>query len=67
MLRSIKFNNGQQESTIIDWEKNWIDEETRSIFNDKLYELTKNNNILSYDYTDFNSAILIAAQDTATK
>ena len=38
-----------------------------SIFNYKLYELTENNKLLSNDYTTFNSAILLAAQYTATK
>ena len=32
-----------------------------------MYELTKDNKLLSHDYTYFNSAILIAEQDTATK
>ena len=32
-----------------------------------MYELTKDNKLLSHNYTYFNLAILIAAQDTATK
>ena len=39
----------------------------RSIFNYKLYELTGNKKLISNDYTTFNSAILLAAEDTATK
>ena len=66
-LTSIKFKNEQQQSTVIDWERIIIDDEKRSIFNDKFYELTKDNKLLSQDYTYLNSAILIAAQDTATK
>ena len=66
-LTSIKFNNEQQKSTVIDWEIIRIDDEKRLIFNNKLYELTKDNKLLSQDYTYFNSAILIDAQDTATK
>ena len=37
------------------------------LFNAKLNALMKNNKSLSNDYTDFNSAILLAAQATATK
>ena len=66
-LTLIKFNNEQQQSPVINWERIIIDDETISIFNNKLYELTKDNKILSYDYTYFNSAILISEEDTATK
>ena len=65
-LISIKFNNEKQQSTVIDWENIRTDEETK-YFNNKLYELMKNKNSLSNDHTAFNSAILLAAQDTATK
>ena len=37
-LTSIKFNNKQQESTIIHWENIRTDEETKYFLNDKLYE-----------------------------
>ena len=53
-LTPIKFNNEQQESNIIDWEKIRTDEETKSFFNDKLYELMENDKTLSNDYTTFN-------------
>ena len=40
-LTSIKFNNEQQQSTVVDWKRIRIDDKKISIFNDKLYELTK--------------------------
>ena len=67
ILTSIKYNNEQQEYTVIDWEKIRTDEETKYFLNDKLYELMKNNKSLSNYYTTFNSATLPSAQDTATK
>ena len=67
ILTSIKSNNERQESIVIDWQKIRTDEETKYFFNDKLYELMKNNKSLSNYYTNFNSAILLSAQDTATK
>ena len=66
-MKFIKFNNEKQESTVIDWEKIITHEEMKYIFNDKLYELMENYKSLSNDYTNFNSAILLAAQDTETE
>ena len=66
-MTSIKFNNEQQESTVIDWGNIRTDKEKKYFFNDKLYELLKNNNSLSNDYTTFNSSILLSAQETETK
>ena len=66
-LTYIKFKNGKQESTVIDWGDIRTDEETKYFFIRKLYELIKNNKSLSNDYTTFKLAILLAAQDTATK
>ena len=62
----IKFNSEQQ-STVINWDRIGIDYKKISIFNDKFYELTNDNKLLSHDYTYSNSAIIIAAQDTTTK
>ena len=45
-LISIKFNNDQQESTVVYWEKIRTYEETKYFFNDKLYELTENEKLL---------------------
>ena len=43
------------------------DEETKSIFNEKLYELTENDKLLSNNYITSNSAIILAAQEKTTK
>ena len=66
-LTSIKFNNDQQYSTVIDWGEIRTDEETKYFLNDKLNELLKKNKSLSNDYTAFALAILLAAQAAATK
>ena len=60
-LTSIRFNNEQQESTVIDWEKIITEEEKKYIFNDDLYELMEHGKFLSNYYTTFNSAILLDA------
>ena len=67
LIKGLLVRIHETQSNVINWERIRIDDETRSIFNDKLYELTKDNKILSHDYTYFNSAILIAAPDIATK
>ena len=65
-LTSIKLNNEQRQSTVIDWEQIQTDDETKQMFNEKLQELMSSNQLQVNDCTNFNSAILIAAQDTAT-
>ena len=66
-LTFIKFhNNWNKATTVVDWEKIRTDKKAKSDFNDKLNILFNNHSAKS-PYTDFNSAILIAAKDTATK
>ena len=68
----IKFNNTRDEPTVIDWEEIRTDKKSKSDLNYNLITLAEYNTITTEpfaksQYTTFNTAILTAAKDTATK
>ena len=61
-LTAFKLNNDQDDMEIIDWKKIQTNKGAKDEFNDRLFNLSRRSS-----YTEFNSNILLAAQEIATR
>ena len=62
-LTAIKFNNLQDDIEIIDWKKIQTEKKAKDEFNDRLF----NELFTDAPYTEFNSSIILASQQTTTR